>query len=220
MLLTPAGTFSPREALDQIDGLLLTGGEDIDPVRYGGAAGLLGSGEVNPERDALEFALLQAALERDLPVLAVCRGMQVLNVALGGRLLADVPGHRVVQEDGRWASAYHRIWVSPGSKLASALGSGGTVRVNSRHHQGLREAQKASSLLACAYSLDDSLVEGLESPHHAWVLGVQFHPERAEELPKQFQRLFGALVEKASHRRGAGSRPLRDFEQDPFRGPR
>ncbi|MCH7653041.1 MAG: gamma-glutamyl-gamma-aminobutyrate hydrolase family protein, partial [Chloroflexi bacterium] len=88
--------------------------------------------------------------------------------------------------------------ISPGSKLAAVVGSGGFVRVNSRHHQGIKEPQKSSELLASAYSLEDGYIEALESPGHRWVIGVQFHPERRMEVPPHFDRLFQSLVERAA----------------------
>ena len=91
----------------------------------------------------------------------------------------------------------HPIYLSPGSKLAAMLGTGGFFRVNSLHHQGLREAQKSPRLLASAYSLEDVVIEGLESPKHSWVVGVQFRPERQDEVPTVFKNLFRAFVERA-----------------------
>ena len=197
LTLLPGAAPSTEETLERIDGLLVTGGEDIDPSYYDRDVDPEAGVEVNPARDALELPLLQAAMERDMPVLGLCRGMQALNVVSGGALLQDLPDHRKEREDGEWESSYHRIWVSPGSKLAAALGSGGRVRVNSLHHQGLREAQRSRRLLACAYSLDDGIIEGLESPHHRWVVAVQCHPEWQKQLPRQFQHLFGMLVRRA-----------------------
>ncbi|MBI4336637.1 MAG: gamma-glutamyl-gamma-aminobutyrate hydrolase family protein [Chloroflexi bacterium] len=205
-LLLPGGSQAPQEVLDELDGLLLTGGPDVHPSRYGQEADPSAGLELAPALDDLEFPMLAAALERDLPVLGICRGMQVLNVVLGGRLIQDLPGHRATKDqDGHWNSARHYIWVSLGSKLAQVLGAGGKVRVNSRHHQGLREAQKSAALMASAYSLEDGLVEGIESPDHTWVLGVQCHPERSDEVPRQFARLFEVLVERAGRRAGAGT---------------
>ena len=197
LVLLPGAAPSTEETLERIDGLLVTGGEDIDPSYYHREVDPEAGVEVNPARDALELPLLQAAMERDMPVLGLCRGMQALNVVSGGSLLQDLPDHRKLKEDGEWESSRHRIWVSPGSKLAAALGSGGRVRVNSLHHQGLREAQRSRRLLASAYSLDDSIIEGLESPYHRWVVAVQCHPEWRDELPRQFQQLFGMLVRRA-----------------------
>ena len=95
-------------------------------------------------------------------------------------------------------SSYHRIFIAPGSKLAATVGSGGFVRVNSRHRRGVTEAQRSPSLMASAYSLEDGVIEALEVPHHRWVVGVQFQPERRGELPPHFDRLFEALVDKAA----------------------
>lgn len=153
--------------------------------------------EVEQERDELEFPVLRQALEWDLPVLAICRGMQVLNVALGGSLIQHVPGHKAELRDSQWVSVRHHVWIAPGSRLTAVLGAGGYVRVNSRHHQAVREAQKAPRLMASAYSPEDFLVEALESPSHRFVIGVQWHPEREKELPPHFQRLFLALVQEA-----------------------
>lgn len=201
LLILPQETRSPDAILAQVDGLLVTGGPDIDPSFYDEkpdpAAGL----EVLRQRDEVELPLLRRAIERDYPILGICRGMQALNVVMGGKLLQDLPGHRAERRNGRWESSYHRIFVTLGSKLAKALGSGGIVRVNSRHHQGLREAQKAPILLASAYSVDDGLIEGLEHPGKTWVVAVQCHPERTKEVPPAFQNLFRELVEQARARR-------------------
>jgi gamma-glutamyl-gamma-aminobutyrate hydrolase PuuD len=196
-LLVPHPLAQVRETISSVDGLLLTGGPDVDPQRYGQARDPQAGLELSPRRDRWEMALLEAALERDMPVLAICRGMQLLNVAFGGRLIQDLPGHRMERQNGRWESAHHQVYISPGSKLAAILGSGGFVRVNSRHHQGLKEPQKAAALMASAYSLEDGLIEALESPKHDWVVGVQWHNEIEEELPKGFGNLFQALVERA-----------------------
>ncbi|MBI4200295.1 MAG: gamma-glutamyl-gamma-aminobutyrate hydrolase family protein [Chloroflexi bacterium] len=196
-LALPDAPGRARDALDGASGLLLSGGEDVDPALYGAAPNPGAGVEVNRARDELERSLLAAALERDLPVLAICRGMQFLNVFMGGKLIQDLPHHKVVGQDGGWGSAYHQVYLAPGSKLAAILGAGGFLRVNSRHHQGLRDAQKAPPLLATAYSVQDGLVEALESPAHDWVIGVQCHPEREEEVPRAFGRLFEAFVERA-----------------------
>jgi len=142
--------------------------------------------------------LLKYALSRDIPVLGIGSGIHLLNLVFGGSLSSDVNGHQDFDKDGNDISAYHRIYISPGSKLAAIVGSGGFVRVNSRHKFGIRESNKSSYLLASAYSLDDGVIEGLESPDHTWVIGVQFHPERRMELPPHFERLFQSFTEKTS----------------------
>lgn len=199
VVVTPENIEGEREAIARMDGLLLTGGADVHPSRYGEApdpaAGLL----LNEARDAVDFPLLEEALERDLPVVGICRGLQVLNVACGGSLLQHIDGHRAA---GPLEAVQHRIWITPGSKLAAIVGAGGQVRVNSVHHQGLTEARRAPSLMSTAYSVEDALVEGLESPRHRFVVAVQCHPERTTEVPRQFQNLFGALVHQAATREG------------------
>ena len=197
LLIPGNGAPVSSPVLDGAGGLLLCGGPDIHPNHYGEPPDPEAGLEVNDALDTLEFRVLREALDRDMPVLAICRGMQVLNVAFGGKLRQDVPGHRAEHSDGRWESAKHQIYLAPGSKLAAILGQGGFFRVNSRHHQGLKEAQKSPGLLASAYSLDDGLIEGLESPQHSWVVGVQCHPERQDEVPQNFQNLFLGLAERA-----------------------
>lgn len=196
-LLLPTAKRLPTEQVRRLDGLLITGGEDISPRLYDQEIDPLAGVHVNEPRDSMEFPIVQAALDRDIPILGICRGLQTLNVSLGGSLIQDLPGHKELGETLQSESAFHRIWISPGSKLAAVLGSGGRVRVNSRHHQGLREAQKSSQLIASAYSVEDSIIEALESPKHHWVIGIQCHPERLKEVPRQFQRLFQMFVSEA-----------------------
>ena len=198
LMLPPDETRPTDEILNGIAGLMLPGGPDIDPAIYGDSPRPDANLEIDRQLDDLELSLIRAALSRDLPVLGICRGMQALNVALGGKLIQDLSGHKGEEKDGREESVRHRIYISPGSKLAAILGSGGFVQVNSRHHQGLREPQKSRELMASAYSLDDGLIEGLESPGHRWVIGVQCHPEIVDEVPRQFQNLFLGLVEQAA----------------------
>ena len=130
-----------------------------------------------------------------MPVLAICRGMQLLNVAFGGRLTQDLAGHRNDDPDGDPAT--HQIYVAPGAKSAAIIGSAGFFRVNSYHHQGLTEAQRAPRLMSTAYNVDDGLVEGIESPEHSWVIGLQCHPERLDEVPRLFVNIFGGLHDRA-----------------------
>ncbi len=189
----------PDETISRLGGMLICGGGHIHPRRYGQEPET-DVESLNEGRDGMELSLLAEALAADVPTLCIGRGMQVLNVALGGALIQEVPGHSARLEGDERVSAYHRIYISPGSKLAAIVGSGGFVRVNSRHHQGLREAQKSSLLLASAYSLDDGVIEALESPDHRWVVGVQFHPERRGEMPPHFDRLFQSLVDRALER--------------------
>ena len=197
-VVTPDDDISTNIVLERADGLVLCGGEDVHPSWYGEEPLTDVEMEYNAARDSLEIPLLKAALDVDFPVYAISRGVQVLNVTLGGRLIQHMEGHSAYEEDGEELSQYHRIYISPGSKLAAVVGSGGFVRVNSRHHQAIKEPQKSSELLASAYSLEDGYIEALESPGHRWVIGVQFDPERRMEVPPHFDRLFQSLVERAS----------------------
>lgn len=197
-LITPRDVSSPaRTLMEGAGGLLLTGDWDIDPSLYGESVDDEARLKLAKELDQLELGVLRYALEQDIPVLALCRGMQLLNVALGGKLIQDIAGHRSVPTEDGLDPARHQIYVAPGSKLAATLGLGGFFRVNSVHHQGLREAQKAPRLLASAYSVEDGIIEGLESPDHRWVLGVQCRPERQDEVPTAFANLFYVLERRA-----------------------
>ena len=196
-LILPEQMTSVDETLRLVGGLLLSDGKSIDPTWHGQWA-MSDEGINNAtSRDAVEMLLIKAALEEDMPVLGVSRGLQVLNLAMGGDLAKEVAGHGPSGQDGEEESSYHRIYISPGSKLAAIVGSGGFVRVNSRHRRGIKEAQKSPLLLASAYSLEDGVIEAVESPSHDWVVGVQFQPERRLEQPPHFDRLFQGLVERA-----------------------
>ncbi len=204
-VLTPDSDVTPSEVIHRAGALVLTGGGDIEPCRYGEQP----SSEIDympfdSARDEMELSITRAALDDDLPIYGVCRGMQLLNVAMGGSMVQHLDGHSgTYLGDNEWEASYHHIYISPGSKLAAVVGSGGFVRVNSLHHQGVREAQKSPHLLASAYSLDDGLIEALESPRHRWVIAVQFHPERRMEVPPHFDRLFQSLIERAAERLAA-----------------
>ena len=138
--------------------------------------------------------MLDAALEVDMPVLATGGGMHALNRHFGGSDPLPAPAH---YPDDETEPLRHQIYLSPGSKVAAIIGSAGMFRVNSRHRQGIREPQRAERLMTIAYQLDDGIIEGLESKEHSWVIGVQFQPERGEEVPASFSNLFLGLVERA-----------------------
>ncbi len=187
-VLTPERFTSTEEAMDGVSGLLLTGGGDVDPALYGETPdGAMG---IEPERDEMEMALFRYAVQEDMPTLGICRGMQLINVAMGGRLIQDLPGHTLPE----FQSATHQVYVSPGSRFGAIIGAGAIYRTNSRHHQGLKEAQRAPCLMASAYHPEDGIVEAIESPEHPWLVGVQCHPEREDEVPKSFGRLFAWLA--------------------------
>ena len=192
---------SRQPALPASGGVVLTDGPDLDPRTYGGSPRPVLGSQVSHDWDAFQLDLLRYALDRDMPVLAICRGMQLLNVSFGGKLLQDIPGHLPGHledaGDGDPVPFRHSIYLSPGSKLAAILGMGGFFRVNSLHRDGLKEAQRSPRLLASAYSLEDGIIEGLESPEHQWVVGVQCRPDREAEVPAIFSNLFVAFLERA-----------------------
>ena len=198
-LLSPgnAGSRPTKVLMEGVGGLLLAGGPDIDPSLYGAAPDPTANLTVCRPLDDLDLGLLDFALNQDMPVLAIGRGMQLLNVAFGGQLIQDLPNHREEPEDEQGASNIHLAYLAPGSKAAAVIGASGFFRVNSRHHQGLREAQRSPRLMTTAYSVEDGIIEGLESPEHSWVIGVQCHPERQDEVPRIFANLFAGLSERA-----------------------
>ncbi|HEX2391541.1 MAG TPA: gamma-glutamyl-gamma-aminobutyrate hydrolase family protein [Solirubrobacterales bacterium] len=184
-----AAARDPDLLLDRVDGLILAGGADLDPASYGAEAHPETRGTW-PERDRFELALARRALERDLPVLGICRGMQLLNVALGGTLDQHLPestgsgAHRSVA--GTFSE--HRVRLEPGS-LARAVAGSETFTVSSHHHQGVERV--GEGLLVSGWAEDD-LVEAIELPDHEFCLGVGWHPE--EDARSQ---VIGAFVEAA-----------------------
>ena len=205
LVLSPLiGPESAAMALDGLDGLLLTGGEDVDPSLYG-ATPSPQLGAVSRERDRFELALLAAARERQLPVLAICRGIQLVNVAAGGTLWQDLPSERPGDVNHNpatpRASAAHGIRVLPGSRAAQALGRL-EFEANSFHHQAVREVGRG--LVATAWAAD-GLIEAVESADGAeWLLAVQWHPEEMTGRPESAAAgLFRAFVARCA--RYAGS---------------
>ena len=188
-------TARPSErtaAFAAMDGLLLSGGADIDPARYGQP--LAGAVDVEADREALEGAAWDAAAARGLPVLGLCRGLQAINVFSGGTLLQHVGGHAGAPY-GQGPAATHPLRIDPASRLAGWLGAT-VLEVNSYHHQGIRPADLATGLTANAWATSPvgDLVEGLETSDGRFVVGVQCHPERTESTPPPFERLFAAFV--------------------------
>jgi putative glutamine amidotransferase len=180
-----------------LDGLLLTGGGDIDPARFGEAPHPT-LFDVAPVRDTFEAAAARWALERQVPLLCICRGIQVLNVTLGGSLYQDVgtePGTTLThsQTEPR-DQPTHKVKVRPGSRLAEVLGAD-EVEVNSMHHQAIKGLGRGLTAVAWA---PDQIVEGVELPDHpGFVLGVQWHPEELIGHSEPARRLFAALVTRA-----------------------
>jgi gamma-glutamyl-gamma-aminobutyrate hydrolase PuuD len=187
-LLVPPSEDAVEETLDALDGLLFSGGNDLDPETYGAAAHPE-TGGLRPERDRGELALLEAALARDMPVLAVCRGFQVLNVARGGDLVQHLPEvvgdakHREVAG----VFSEHAVRIEDDSKLGGVLGESAPVK--SHHHQGVGTVGQGLREVAWA---DDGTVEGLEDPDRRFAVGVLWHPEAGDDM-----KLFEALVAEA-----------------------
>jgi putative glutamine amidotransferase len=186
-------------AFAAMDGLLLTGGADLDPGRYGQP--LAGAIDVEPDRDALEAAAWAAAEAAGVPVLGICRGVQAINVFSGGSILQHVDGHAGAGW-GVGPPVTHPLTIVPGTRLSGALGQPLTLEVNAYHHQGIREADLAPGLRAAAWAHSSAgpLVEGLEAADGRFVVGVQCHPERTESTPAEFERLFATFVAEAARR--------------------
>lgn len=189
-VLIPPSEDGVAETLAAVDGLVFSGGSDLDPDLYDDEPHEATAGVV-PERDRAELALLEAALARDMPVLAVCRGSQVLNVARGGDLVQHLPD--VVGDDkhkhtpGTFAD--HDVTVEPGTRLAELLGDRAAVK--SHHHQGFGRVGQGLRVAAHA---EDGTVEAVEDPSHRFALGVLWHPEAGEDR-KLFEELVGAAAE-------------------------
>jgi putative glutamine amidotransferase len=191
-LLVPPSDEGVEETLDAVDGLIFSGGSDLDPALYGQEAHPETNGIV-PERDSAELALLRGALARDLPVLAICRGSQVLNVALGGDLIQHLPDHVGHEGHKEQAGTFsdHEVTIEAGTRLAGLLGGGTAVK--SHHHQG--HASLGAGLRVAAHD-EDGHIEALEAPDKRFTLGVLWHPEAGEDA-----RLFEALVDEAARYR-------------------
>ena len=198
VVIVPPGDESAGAILAGLDGVILAGGGDIDPSRYGQAAHPTLYG-LDPERDAFELDLARQALARRVPTLAVCRGLQVINVALGGDLvqhLPDVVSDRIAHRAGPGQSVDHDVRLSPESRVASVCGAT-SLRVNSSHHQGPNRLGEGLRPVAWA---DDDTVEAIEAEGHPELLAVQWHPEETADRDPAQQRLFDWLVDRARGR--------------------
>jgi putative glutamine amidotransferase len=192
LMLSPddAVADDPEQLLDVLDGLILAGGSDVDPATYGATQHPETAG-TNAERDRFEVALARAALERDMPVLGICRGMQMLNVACGGTLvqhLDDVATHR--HTPGAFCD--HEVELEPGSLAARAAGAD-RIAIKSHHHQGVE--QVGAGVAVTGHSPGSDVIEAIELPDRQFALGVLWHPEEDEG-----SRVIGALVEQARAR--------------------
>ena len=196
-------SMTPVDALNGIGGLLLTGGGDVEPARYGEAPhpSLV---DVEPLRDEFEIALIREAHSKNLPILAICRGLQVLNVAFGGTLVQDIPSqvpgaleHRLAVPPHEAFALAHEVWIDKDSRLArlmsERLGGADTCDVNSRHHQAVKQVAPAFRVTATA---PDGVVEAIEDPSAAFCIAVQWHPENFWRTG-EFRPLFETFVEAA-----------------------
>jgi putative glutamine amidotransferase len=208
-LVVPPLTDPTRagEILDSAGGLLLTGGEDVDPGRYG-AAPHPRLGAVNPQRDATELALIDAARTRRLPVLAICRGIQILNVSFRGTLYQDLPSERPskVEHDsaGDRSNRTHEVSITAGSRLAAATGTT-TMAVNSYHHQAIDRCGAGLHVTAVA---SDGVIEAVEvDDREWWVLCVQWHPEDLTTDARSWDRGIFKAFASAIAQLGRGPTP-------------
>jgi len=179
----------------RLDGLLLPGGWDVAPAEYGELPHPK-LGKIEPERDALELALCRRALAEGKPMLGICRGIQVMNVAAGGTLYQDIPSqyatticHATDQNMPR-GHIVHDVLVEPSSRLAALVGDG-ALPVNSWHHQAIKVLGQGLVISARA---DDGIIEGVEAPEHPFAVAVQFHPEDLYEIDDRVRRLFAGFI--------------------------
>jgi putative glutamine amidotransferase len=198
------GSELPEHLLARVDGLMLTGGGDVDPELYGEQP----NGTFEPAeagRDAYEIALSRAAVKSGIPFLAICRGMQVLNVAMGGTLVQDIPtqvtgalDHSIREPRHHIA---HEVWVSKGSKLSALLADhmedGETCHVNSRHHQAVKQVAEGFTVTATS---PDGVIEAMEIADAPFCVAVQWHPENFWRTG-EFRELFQGLVKAANERK-------------------
>jgi putative glutamine amidotransferase len=198
-VLLPVDERAPLELLDRIDALLLIGGADLDPASYGAEPDPQ-TESTYPDRDAFEIALLKGAIDRSMPVLGICRGMQVLNVALGGTLVQHIPEVNGVAPHRRVVGSFdgtdHTVELDPGSLAAQAAGEELHI-ARCHHHQAV--ARLGDGLVVTGRAQQDGMIEAIELDNGAWVLGVQWHPEADER-----SRLFAALTEAARAASKAG----------------
>jgi putative glutamine amidotransferase len=203
-VIVAPGVEAPEHILARVDAVLLTGGADVDPQLYGETPHpTFESAEAG--RDAFEIALSRAAVKNAIPLLAICRGMQVLNVAMGGTLIQDIPSQVAgalthVLPEPRFAIA-HEVWVARGTRLSALLADhmedGETCHVNSRHHQAVRMAAPGFDVTA---NSPDGVVEAMEKEDGTFCVAVQWHPENFWRTG-EFRSLFEGLVQAANARR-------------------
>lgn len=198
-----AGGEAPEHLLARVNGIMLTGGGDVDPMLYGETPHATFQA-AEGDRDQFEMALTRAAIAANIPFLAICRGMQLLNVAMGGTLIQDIPSqvpgaleHSVPEPRAHVA---HEVWVAKGSRLSALLADhmedGETCHVNSRHHQSVATAAPGFEITATS---PDGVIEAMEQPGAAFCIGVQWHPENFWRTG-EFRSLFEGFVQAANAR--------------------
>jgi len=192
VLIPPLGPEALDALLERLDGIVFPGGADVDPAAYGEVR--QPKTEVVAELDRLELAVARWAIHSDVPTLGICRGQQLLNVALGGSLIQHLDDHR---QPGDRTALTQKLTVTPGSRLADVFGAT-EIQVNTMHHQAVNVV--ARGLQAVAWS-EDGTIEAIESHDHPWLLMVQFHPEELVGFHAPSQRLFSAFVEACRARR-------------------
>jgi putative glutamine amidotransferase len=197
-VLIPPGEADLPALLSIVDGVILAGGGDIDPEHYAGT-----SHEtmylLDPERDKSELALARILVNQDLPLLGICRGSQVINVALGGTLiehLPDVVGEDVLHRAPPRQPIAHEVQIDPESRLAGIMGQT-MVAPMSWHHQAIRQLAPSLRVVACA---PDGTIEAVEKPDHPWLIAVQWHPEITAANEPEEQHLFDELIAAAQRR--------------------
>jgi len=199
ILPVPQNGASLGAILDRIHGVILTGGPDINPLEYAEEP-IQGLGEIDPELDLLELSTARMAFTRDLPIFAICRGIQVLNVCRGGTLYQDIP--RQVQDSilhsqkAPKSTLTHTVAIESGSLLYSLLKKK-TIQVNSKHHQAVKDVAPGFRISARA---SDGVVEAMEYPEKPFALGVQWHPEGTYDADPYAKKLFRGFVKAASRR--------------------
>lgn len=202
LLPNPFDEDKLKAALDMVDGLYLPGGVDVDPHLYGEEP-LAGMGSFDPDWDAVDVVVAKAALERNMPILGICRGMQVLNVAAGGTLYQDIPSQvpgalKHSQKGPRWAAS-HAVELDGESRLAKTLGAT-ELRINSYHHQAVKDVAPGFRAVANA---PDGVIEAIESTQHRYAVGVQWHPELMVERDPMYKALFVDFIEAVKEAKAA-----------------
>jgi len=207
-LVIPPQVGNIEDILAVVDGLLLSGGADVAPQLYGDTEVHETTYGIHAGRDELELGLIRKAVERDMPMLCICRGIQVLNVALGGTLIQDVPSqyssdivHAQAKAGIPAAEPGHTVAVTPGTLLAETYGQE-TIEVNSFHHQAVRDV--APGLVVNGIAPDET-IEAVSRPEGGWILGVQWHPEMMFRAHPEHLKPFSALIAEAAKRKSAAA---------------